>query len=157
MSNEDLENYISKAEAACIIGTTRQTVSNLVRQGHFTTRVVAGHVLVLRSEVEKYVSRSKGRPPKREVEQREPSKKIQKEDSKKYLSQAEAARRRGVSDQAIANLIRRGRLTTVKVAGRIVVLRSEIEGFVARPKFGNPPKKSTSKKASQTVKPKSRA
>src|SRR5580698_8900745 len=154
MNNENLENYISKAEAACIIGTTRQTVSNLVRQGRFTTRVVAGHVLVLRSEVEKYVSRSKGRPPKREVAQREPSKKIQKEDSKKYLSQAEAARRRGVSKQAIAALIQRGRLTPVEVAGRIVVLRSEIEGFVARPKFGNPPKKVISKKASQKAKPK---
>ena len=157
MNNESLEKYISKAEAACVIGTSRQTVSNLVRRGYFTSRVVAGRVFVLRSEVEKYVPRPKGRPPKKEVPQKPPSKKIHKEDSKKYLSQAEAARRRGVSDQAIANLIRRGRLTTVEVAGRIVVLRSEIEGFVARPKFGNPPKKSTSKKASQTVKPKSRA
>jgi hypothetical protein len=60
-----------------------------------------------------------------------------------------------VSDQAIAALIRRGRLTPVEVAGRIVVLRSEIEGFVARPKFGNPPpKKTTSKKVSKKVKPK---
>jgi plasmid maintenance system antidote protein VapI len=154
MNNENLENYISKAEAACIIGTTRQTVSNLVRQGHFTTRVVAGHVLVLRSEVEKYVSRPKGRPPKREVAHKEPSKTIHKEDSKKYLSQSEAARLRGVSKQAIAALIQRGRVTPVEVAGRIVVLRSEIEGFVARPKFGNPPKKATSKKASQKAKPK---
>jgi plasmid maintenance system antidote protein VapI len=154
MNNENLENYISKAEAACIIGTTRQTVSNLVRQGHFTTRVVAGHVLVLRSEVEKYVSRPKGRPPKREVAHKEPSKTIHKEDSKKYLSQSEAARLRGVSKQAIAALIQRGRVTPVEVAGRIVVLRSEIEGFVARPKFGNPPKKAPSKKASQKVKPK---
>jgi hypothetical protein len=40
------------------------------------------------------------------------------------------------------------------VAGRIVVLRSEIEEFVARPKFGNPPKKATSKKASKKAKPK---
>ena len=154
MNNENLENYISKAEAACIIGTTRQTVSNLVRQGHFTTRVVAGHVLVLRSEVEKYVSRPKGRPPKREVAHKEPSKTIHKEDSKKYLSQSEAARLRGVSKQVIAALIQRGRLTPVEVAGRIVVLRSEIEGFVARPKFGTPPKKATNKKASQKVKPK---
>ena len=154
MNNEGSEKYISKAEAARVIGTTRQTVSNLVRRGHFTSKVVAGRVLVLRSEVEKYVPGPNGRPPKRKVAHKEPTKTIQKEDSKKYFSQAEAARRRGVSDQAIANLIRRGRLTTVKVAGRIVVLRSEIEGFVARPKFGKPPKKATSKKASQKVKPK---
>ena len=154
MNSENLESYISQAEAARVIGTTTQTVSHLVRGGHFTTKVVAGRFLVLRSEVEKYVARPKGRPPKKEVPQKLPSKTIHKEDSKKYLSQAEAARRRGVSDQAIANLIRRGRLTTVEVAGRIVVLRSEIEGFVARPKFGNPPKKVISKKASQKAKPK---
>ena len=155
MNNENLEKYISKAEAARVIGTTRQTMFNLVRRGHFTTKVVAGQVLVLRSEVEKYVPRPKGRPPKKEVAHKEPSKTIHKEDSKtEYFSQAEAARHRGVSDQAIAALIRRGRLTPVEVAGRIVVLRSEIEGFVARPKFGNPPKKATSKKASQKVKPK---
>jgi plasmid maintenance system antidote protein VapI len=154
MNSENLENYISQAEAARVIGTTTQTVSHLARGGHFTTKVVAGRVLVLRSEVEKYVARPKGRPPKKEVAQKLPSKTIHKEDSKKYFSQAEAARRRGVSDQAIANLIRRGRLTTVEVAGRIVVLRSEIEGFVARPKFGNPPKRATSKKASKKAKPK---
>ena len=154
MNNQSSENYISKAEASRVIGTTRQTVSNLVRRGHFTSKVVAGRVLVLRSEVEKYVPGPNGRPTKREAAQKQPSKTTHKEDSKKYLSQAEAARRRGVSDQAIANLIRRGRLTTVEVAGRIVVLRSEIEGFVARPKFGNPPKKATSKKASQKAKPK---
>jgi len=154
MNNKNLENYISQAEAARVIGTTTQTVSHLARGGHFTTKVVAGRILVLRSEVKKYVPRPKGRPPRKEVAHKEPSKTIHKEDSKKYLSQAEAARRRGVSKQAIAALIQRGRLTPVEVAGRIVVLRSEIEGFVARPKFGNPPKKATSKKTSQKAKPK---
>jgi predicted XRE-type DNA-binding protein len=154
MNNKNLENYISQAEAARVIGTTTHTVSHLARGGHFTTKVVAGRILVLRSEVEKYVPRPQGRPPKREVAHKEPSKTVHKEDSKKYLSQAEAARLRGVSKQAIAALIQRGRLTPVEVAGRIVVLRSEIEGFVARPKFGNPPKKAISKKASQKVKPK---
>jgi hypothetical protein len=115
---------------------------------------VTGRVLVPRSEVEKYVARPKGRPPKREVAHKEPSKAIQKDDSRKYFSQAEAARHRGVSNQAIAALIRRGRLTPVELAGRTVVLRSEIEEFVARPKFGNPPKKATSKKASKKAKPK---
>ena len=154
MNNKNLENYISQAEAARVIGTTTHTVSHLARGGHFTTKVVAGRILVLRSEVEKYVPRPQGRPPKREVAHKEPSKTIHKEDSKKYLSQAEAARLRGVSKQAIAALIQRGRLTPVEVGGRIVVLRSEIEGFVARPKFGNPPKKATSQKVSQKVKPK---
>jgi hypothetical protein len=56
-----------------------------------------------------------------------------------YISQAEAARIRGVSNQAIADLISRGRLTAVSVAGRTVVLRSEVEAFVPRPKLGARP------------------
>ena len=64
-----------------------------------------------------------------------------------WISQAEAARIRGVSQQAIVNLIRRGRLTTVNMAGLSVVLRSEVENFVAQPKGGRPPKQAVSKKS----------
>jgi hypothetical protein len=64
-----------------------------------------------------------------------------------WISQAEAARIRGVSQQAIVNLIRRGRLTTVNMAGRSVVLRSEVENFIAQPKGGRPPKQAVSKKS----------
>jgi excisionase family DNA binding protein len=64
-----------------------------------------------------------------------------------WISQAEAARIRGVSQQAIVNLIRRGRLTTVNMAGRTVVLRSEVENFIAQPKGGRPPKQAVSKKS----------
>lgn len=54
---------------------------------------------------------------------------------------------RSVSQQAITNLIKRGRLTSIKVAGRTVVSRSEVEAFVAGPKTGRPAKKSASKKS----------
>jgi predicted DNA-binding protein (UPF0251 family) len=64
-----------------------------------------------------------------------------------WISQAEAARIRGVSQQAIVNLIRRGRLTTVNMAGRTVVLRSEVENFIAQPKGGRPSKQVVSKKS----------
>jgi hypothetical protein len=53
------------------------------------------------------------------------------------ISQAEAARIRGVSNQAIADLIARGRLTTVHV----------VESFVPQPKLGRPPKKTAAKKS----------
>jgi hypothetical protein len=76
------------------------------------------------------------------------------EGTENYVSQAEAARIRGVSNQAIADLIKRGRLTTVSVAGRILVLRSEVEGFVAKPKLGRPPKKKTSQRIPKQKKPK---
>jgi hypothetical protein len=62
-----------------------------------------------------------------------------------YISQAEAARIRGVSKQAIADVIKRGRLSKAKVAGRTVVLRAEVEAFVAQPKLGRPRKKKSVK------------
>jgi hypothetical protein len=45
------------------------------------------------------------------------------------ISQAEAAEIRDVSRAAINNLIRRGRLRTVEVAGRALLYRSEVEAF----------------------------
>lgn len=70
------------------------------------------------------------------------------------ISQAEAARIRGVSQQAISNLIRRGRLTSTLVAGRTLVLRTEVEAFVPKPKLGRPPKKSASTKRERRMKAK---
>ncbi|MGA8742253.1 MAG: helix-turn-helix domain-containing protein [Terracidiphilus sp.] len=67
-----------------------------------------------------------------------------------YISQADAARIRGVSKQAIADLIKRGRLSKITVAGRTLVVRAEVEAFVAQPKLGRPPKKSAGKKAAKT-------
>lgn len=46
-----------------------------------------------------------------------------------YISISQAARLRGVSPQAIDDLIRRGRLTAYPVAGRRLLLRSEVEAF----------------------------
>jgi predicted DNA-binding transcriptional regulator AlpA len=47
----------------------------------------------------------------------------------RWISQSEAARARGISRQAIFDLIKRGRLTTLVIAGKTLVLRSEIEKF----------------------------
>jgi excisionase family DNA binding protein len=48
------------------------------------------------------------------------------------MSQADAARLRGVSRQAIARLVKNGRLNTLEIAGKVLVKRSEIEAFVPR-------------------------
>jgi hypothetical protein len=48
------------------------------------------------------------------------------------ITQAEAARVRGVSPEAIAKLIRRGRLTPYDVAGRVHVRRSDVVNFERR-------------------------
>jgi excisionase family DNA binding protein len=53
--------------------------------------------------------------------------------SDEWISQAEAARMRGVSRQSIARLIKRQRVATLKIGGRLLVRRKEIEQFTAQP------------------------
>ena len=148
-SNDKIGIYISQTQAARIAGISRQSVANLVRRGYFTAKVVAGRVLILRSEAEAFVPRPKGRPRKETSATKVHLKKLveifNRGLSKEYISQAEAARIRGVSQQAIANLIRRGKLNPVVVAGRTLVLRSEVEAFVPQSKPGLSPKKAASK------------
>lgn len=55
------------------------------------------------------------------------------------ISQSEAARLRGVSREAIRNLIDRGRLRGVTIGGRLCVYRSEVLAFEPD-KGGRPPK-----------------
>lgn len=56
-----------------------------------------------------------------------------------WISQAEAARIRGVSRQAVARLIKRQRIATLKIGGRLLVKRKDIEQFKPE-KAGRPPK-----------------
>ena len=55
-----------------------------------------------------------------------------------WISQAEAARLRGVSRQAISKMIRKGKLQTLKVGGYLLVNRKEVleyeTGNAGRPK-----------------------
>jgi hypothetical protein len=60
-----------------------------------------------------------------------------KEFPKDLITQSEAARLRGVSPEAIADLIRRKRLASYEVAGRAHVRRSEILKF--KPEKGGRP------------------
>jgi excisionase family DNA binding protein len=50
------------------------------------------------------------------------------------MTQAEAAKARGVSRAAITDLVKRGRLRTVELFGKKLVYRSEVEGFEAEHK-----------------------
>jgi predicted DNA-binding protein (UPF0251 family) len=50
-------------------------------------------------------------------------------DPSEWISQAEAARLRGVSRQAIANLIKKERLEILDVGGRKLVRRKDILSF----------------------------
>ncbi|MGH9328428.1 MAG: helix-turn-helix domain-containing protein [Terriglobia bacterium] len=60
-------------------------------------------------------------------------------DANEWISQAEAARLRGVSRQAIAVLVKKGRLPVLKIGGRVLVRRKEVESFTPEA-AGRPPK-----------------
>jgi tRNA U34 5-methylaminomethyl-2-thiouridine-forming methyltransferase MnmC len=52
----------------------------------------------------------------------------------KWMSKGDAARARGVSRQAIWELVNRGRLTTCRFKGRVYVSRAEVLGFARQPR-----------------------
>lgn len=60
-------------------------------------------------------------------------------DADEWISQAQAARLRGVSRQAIALLVKKRRLSVLKIGGRLLVLRKDVEEFKPEPP-GRPPK-----------------
>jgi len=59
-------------------------------------------------------------------------------DPNDWVSQAEAASLRGVSRQAIHQLVSKGRFRTYEVAGRVLVLREDVTTYTAEPS-GRPP------------------
>lgn len=66
------------------------------------------------------------------------------EDFKDWITQAEAARVRGVSQERIRKLIQQGRLQCAEIGGRKFVRRSEVEAFV--PLVGGRPRKKAAPK-----------
>lgn len=66
-------------------------------------------------------------------------------DTESLISQAEAAQLRGVSRASISDLIKRGRLQPVEIAGKKLLRKSEVESFV--PLKGGRPAKRAQKKA----------
>ncbi len=71
---------------------------------------------------------------------------MKKEELIDLITQSEAARLREVSPEAIADLIRRGRLTAIELGGRKFLRRSEVVKFEALPGGRPSAKKAASKK-----------
>ena len=61
-----------------------------------------------------------------------------------WISQAAAARMRGISRQGVSDLIGRGRLRTLVIAGKVLVRRADVEAFQAK-RPGPAPKEKKSK------------
>jgi excisionase family DNA binding protein len=53
------------------------------------------------------------------------------QNSVEWVSQAEAARLRGVTRQAIARLVKKGRLQVFRIGGKVLLNRADVENFVA--------------------------
>lgn len=70
-------------------------------------------------------------------------------DPEEWVSQAEAAEMRGVTRQAIARLLKKGRFTTFSIGGKILLKRSEVEEFMPKPPGPSPKKKTTARKRRQ--------
>jgi len=80
-------------------------------------------------------------------------------DSVLWISQSEAARMRSVSRQAIAALVKKGRFRTLKIGGKVLVHREDVEAFVPKvrgpePKAGRSRKKTVPNKAPRRAKTK---
>jgi len=60
------------------------------------------------------------------------------DDLSQWISQADAARKRGVSRQAIAKLVKQGRLRKLVVGGHTLVHRDDVMAF--EPKSAGRPK-----------------
>ena len=58
-------------------------------------------------------------------------------DTNAWMSKSDAARARGVSRQAIWELVNRGRLTTCRFKGRVYVSRAEVMAFKRNPRGAN--------------------
>jgi hypothetical protein len=71
-------------------------------------------------------------------------------DLSELVSIPEAAKMRGVSNQAISKLMQRGRLTTIEISGKKFLLRKEVEAF--KPDVGGRPRKDKSSQGSKTAK-----
>ena len=71
-------------------------------------------------------------------------------DPAQWVSQAEAAEMRGVTRQAIARLVGKGRFTTLSIGGKTLLRRSEVEAFKPKPPGPSPKmKQSKRRKARQ--------
>jgi excisionase family DNA binding protein len=54
-------------------------------------------------------------------------------DAGEWITKAEAARVRGVTRQAIAKLVGKGKLTTLEIAGHTLVKRADVEAYKPEP------------------------
>ncbi len=70
-SENNLDDWISQAEASRLRGVSRQAIAKLIQRKRLSAREIAGRIVVRRSEVEAFVPEPIGRPRKKTVLKRE--------------------------------------------------------------------------------------
>jgi hypothetical protein len=145
-------DWISKGDASRARGVSRQAIWDLVHRGRLTTCVVAGRTYVSRSEVLNFKRRPRGPASQYQskgLRYKSKGKKPKKKtyDPSKWISPVEAARVLSVTRQVIADLVRRRRLRTLTSAGKMLVLRSNVENFKSRPSAPTPKAKRLKKRS----------
>jgi predicted DNA-binding protein YlxM (UPF0122 family) len=160
-------DWISKGDAARLRGVSRQAIWELVRRKRLATTVFAGRVYLHRSEVVNFQRQPRG-PASMYIgresfipKKGRPKSKKNGPDPNIWISMMEAAVVRGITRQAIADLVRRSYLRTREYAGKTLVLRSQVKSFKPpRPKTktavppigGKPLPESTKKSANANTK-----
>jgi excisionase family DNA binding protein len=131
-NEENLGGYISQIEAARICGVSKQAIAYQINKGRISGIRVAGRIVVLRSEVEEFAAQAKGGKPV--VDSMTMSGDLSRNtenvlDPSAWISQTEAARLRGVSRQSIAELVKKNRFKILKIGGKTLLNRSDVEAF----------------------------
>lgn len=119
------DEWITQAEAARRRGTSRQAINQMTRTGRVRVLAVAGRVFVNAEDVARFEPLKPG--PKTSAEP-----KVQRLSTDAWITRAEAARRRGVAPQSIANLVRLGRLRTAEIGGLTLVSADDLKHLKPR-------------------------
>jgi len=75
-------------------------------------------------------------------------------DPSSWISQSEAARLRSVTRQAIAVMVKKGRFRTLRIGGKVLVHREDVEGYQQKPPGPKPKSGRLRKKAAKRAKAK---
>ena len=141
----DMNEWMSKGDAARARGVSRQAIWELVNRGRLTTRRFKGRVYVSRAEVLGFAPRPRGLKESGYVRVKTIRIKKKKLDPTKWIYIVEAARETGLPRLAIVDLVRRGRIRKIVSAGKTFVSRAGIADFM-RQQRAPEPRKHTKKK-----------
>ncbi len=137
----NVDEWVSKSEAAELRGVSRQAIWELVKRGRLTTFVFERRKYLYRSEVMNFQRRPRGPSMNKTGDFKKKN-----FDSSKWISQIDAAEVMGVTRQVISDLIRRRRLRTLVSAGKTMVSYSSVKKFMAQQRKLRPKAKDAKKK-----------